>query len=152
VRLAAERLSSELVPPARAVNQALDRLEAGMDQQRRFTANAAHQLRTPLAILKAGLDVLDGNGKIQALREVAHMNRLVDQLLRVARLDNVTFGTLQMIDLKAIATQQISTSQRWPCRRTAKFHSRALMCLSLPEAMRMPLGMSCAISLKMTCS
>ncbi|MDQ3797403.1 MAG: hypothetical protein M3294_07560 [Pseudomonadota bacterium] len=79
VRLAAERLSSELVPPARAVNQALDRLEAGMDQKRRFTANAAHQLRTPLAILKAGLDVLDGNGKIQALREdVAHMNRLVD--------------------------------------------------------------------------
>ncbi len=134
------------------MNQALDRLEADMDQHRRFTANAAHQLRTPLAILKAGLDVLDGNSKIHALREdVAHMNRLVHQLWRVARLDNVTFGTLQMIDLKAIAAQQISTSQGWLCRRTAKFHSRTLICLSLPEAMRMPLEMSCAISLRMTC-
>ena len=150
VRLAAERLPSELVPLARAVNQALDRLEAGIEQQRRFTANAAHQVRTPLAILKAGLDMLERNGKIQALREdVAHVNRLVDQLLSVARLDNVTLDTSQMIDLKAIATQQIGTSHRWLCRRTAKSHWRAPMCLSLSAAMRMPLGMSCAISLRM---
>jgi signal transduction histidine kinase len=91
------------------LNQVLDRLEASIEQQHRFTPNAAHQLRTPLAILTAGLDVVEANGKIQALGiDAARMNRLVDQLLCVARLDSVAQDTSQTLDLKELAEREVS--------------------------------------------
>jgi signal transduction histidine kinase len=107
VRLETEHLPSEVIPLVCAVNEGLDRLKAGIEQQRRFTANAAHQLRTPLAVLSAGLDMVEGNGKIQVLRiDAARMNRLVDQLLCVARLDSVALDISQTVDLTAVAEQE----------------------------------------------
>lgn len=118
VRLDAEHLPSELVPLVSAVNQALDRLEAGMEQQRRFTANAAHQLRTPLAILTAELDVLEGDGKIDALREdAARMSRVVNQLLCMARLDSVALDTSRTVDLTATAAREVSALAPLALRR-----------------------------------
>ena len=90
VRLGGKGLPSELVPLVTGFNQVLDRLERGLMLQREFTANAAHQLRTPLAILTVHLDQLPDSPSIQLLRgDAARMNRLVEQLLRVARLDAI---------------------------------------------------------------
>lgn len=88
-------LPSELQPLAQAVNSLLSRLRQALDQERRFTADAAHELRTPLAVLKVQAQVAlasdDENGRRHALEKLLQgtdrATDLVEHLLRLARLD-----------------------------------------------------------------
>ena len=108
-RLPEEGQPIELVPLIRSVNRALERLDEGFQMQRQFTADAAHELRTPLAVLNARLDTLTDDKAVAALRqEIAVMSRLVGQLLRIAQLDSLDLGTMEMVDLHAIAVDVAS--------------------------------------------
>ncbi|WP_374652173.1 sensor histidine kinase [Dongia sp.] len=104
LRLPTEELPAELQSPVLAINRALDRLDHGFQAQRDFLADAAHELRTPLAILSAHLDTLPRNQGAEAMKsDVERMTRLVNQLLLVAQLESLTIDATETADLSDIA-------------------------------------------------
>ncbi|WP_252095558.1 histidine kinase dimerization/phospho-acceptor domain-containing protein [Pseudoalteromonas sp. SCSIO 43201] len=56
-RLSEQGLPVEIVPIVHSLNQAIARVETGFDEQKRFVANAAHELKTPLAILNTRVEL-----------------------------------------------------------------------------------------------
>jgi two-component system, OmpR family, sensor kinase len=90
-----EGLPSEVQPMVSQLNGLLERLSGAIETQRRFTADAAHELRTPLAALQLQIQVLeraqtpeDRSEALAQLRAGARRaNRLVEQLLTLARLE-----------------------------------------------------------------
>lgn len=105
-RLPEEGQPREVLPLIRSVNRALERLDQGFQMQRQFTADAAHELRTPLAVLSAHLESLSDSPAVTTLRqEVATMSRLVGQLLRIAQLDALMLATSDRVDLHATAVE-----------------------------------------------
>ncbi|MBU3888040.1 HAMP domain-containing sensor histidine kinase [Methylosinus sp. KRF6] len=102
-------IPGEVAPFVTAVNQAIDRLSAGVATQRRFTANAAHELRTPVAILRARLETYDDVTFTQELkRDVRRIQTIVEQLLTAARISNAESAMDEELDLSAIVLTMVA--------------------------------------------
>ena len=106
MRLSEAGVPKEIRGLVRAVNQALDRLDAGFRMQREFTADAAHELRTPLAILRAHVDTLVDRNTATALKEdFDRVTRVVADLLRAAQLDSIAAGDGDRCDIAELAVE-----------------------------------------------
>ncbi|MDA9410033.1 MULTISPECIES: sensor histidine kinase [unclassified Bradyrhizobium] len=102
-RLSVERIPLEVVPLVTAVNDALARLDQGYIRHKRFVADAAHELRTPIAILNTRLESLpSGPDKTRLLEDTARLATLAEQLLDIQRLDRCGHPFAR-VDLVAVA-------------------------------------------------
>jgi hypothetical protein len=99
------------------IDQLIGRLQAAFDSQRRFVANAAHELRTPLATMRASLDVAAAKPEpvpphITALQqrlrdELARLEALLEGLLALARAEHAQLSDRSTVSLGAIATAAV---------------------------------------------
>jgi signal transduction histidine kinase len=106
LRLPTSEIPSEVRPLVSAVNQALDRLEEAFRIQRDFTADAAHELRTPLSILRTRIDILQDKDMRDSLRrDVEGMAHVISQLLDIAELDAFVIDPEEKADLQAVAAE-----------------------------------------------
>ncbi|SAL46485.1 integral membrane sensor signal transduction histidine kinase [Caballeronia peredens] len=112
--LRVERLHTELRPIVEAINQCIARLSLQVAAQRRFIADAAHQLRTPLTLLATQLQFARQHGGMEpslneALAAMQRSNRsmvgLTNKLLLLAQAEAADYAQLakQKVDLAAIA-------------------------------------------------
>lgn len=109
-------LPRELQPLALSLNRLLARLSRTLESERRFTADAAHELRTPLAAIQMQAEVAeasaDAGDRRHALQQVVagtrRATRLVDQLLRLARLDPLAgLADARPVELDVLAAQVV---------------------------------------------
>jgi signal transduction histidine kinase len=89
-------VKDEISRLARFLNQMFDRLETSFSEIRRFTAEASHELKTPLSLVRLHAERLLVNGNLEApqkesvhvqLEELARVNRIIDELLFLSRAD-----------------------------------------------------------------
>lgn len=111
VPLATADVPEEVLPLVTALNDLFTRLEDAFESERRFTADAAHELRTPLAALKIqaqvamrSSDIAERNTALEnVLRGVDRATRLVQQLLTLARVDPETaVASFSQVNLQAL--------------------------------------------------
>lgn len=100
-RLSEEHVPTEIAPLVRAVNDALRRLDEGYERQRRFIASAAHELRTPIAILRLKVDTAVEPATRKLSGDVARLSNLAEQMLDIQRLD--ADMSEESVDLGALA-------------------------------------------------
>jgi len=110
-------LPTELGPIIAAINELMARLDQALAQERRFTSDAAHELRTPLALVRLQIEGLNPLAD-EASRALAHqrllrgidrLSRTVSQMLQLARLEQAADQlTLAPVDLKSLLAASVA--------------------------------------------
>ncbi|HKE90636.1 MAG TPA: ATP-binding protein [Gemmatimonadales bacterium] len=120
-RLPTSMVKDELGRLADTLNQMIGRLERSFTALRRFTADASHELKTPLTVLKAGVERALTTSKMpaeslaaleEAMDEINRMTELVDALLTLARADEGLVRLHQEpVDLRALILETEETGE-----------------------------------------
>jgi two-component system sensor histidine kinase QseC len=107
---------SEMEPVLKELNALFDRIALMVDSERRFTADAAHELRTPISAIRAQAQVALGesddsrrrNALEATLQGCDRAARLVEQLLTLSRLEAGAAPELVPLDLAELARQVVA--------------------------------------------
>ncbi|CAM3576226.1 ATP-binding protein [Polaromonas hydrogenivorans] len=114
--VAINHLPDEMAPMIAALNSLFERIALLLESERRFTADAAHELRTPIAAIRMQAQVAMGESD-NALRQHAlqgtlegcdRATRLVEQLLSLSRLEAAESPAMADVDLRALAQRVVA--------------------------------------------
>ncbi|WP_329075963.1 HAMP domain-containing sensor histidine kinase [Streptomyces niveus] len=102
----------EVAKLARTTNETLTALEASVDRQRRFVADASHELRSPIASLRTQLEVGEAHPELLdvpgAVADTVRLQQLAADLLLLARLDAGEQAGRTRLDLAALVREEVS--------------------------------------------
>lgn len=114
--LDAKDVPREVMPLIERLNRLFGRIDVFLQKERRFTADAAHELRTPVAAIKAQAQVARAaTGEAERIHALDNAilgcdraTHLIEQLLTLARLDALSEGVVELCRLRAIASEEIA--------------------------------------------
>ncbi|MFF3437870.1 ATP-binding protein [Streptosporangium sp. NPDC002721] len=114
-RVPVPRSRDEIARLAETMNRTLDRLELAVSRHKRFVADAAHELRSPLAILRTRLELArPGPLAAEALTDVERIQALTSDLLLLARLDAGEPTCHEEVDLGQVTAEEAARSRPRP--------------------------------------
>lgn len=121
-RIPIPEVDDELKQLSLTLNELLDRLQKAFESQERFVANASHELKTPLAILRGELDLMASRPRgfeesatmiASMSQELDHLSRLVENLLLLARIDaGVSSLSIRELRLDELVLDVVSRLER----------------------------------------
>lgn len=97
---------------ARRFNHAAERVESLVKSHKSLLANASHELRSPLARIRMGLELMDPEpserSRLEITRNIAELDQLIDEILLASRLDarETDLGTVEAVDLTGLAAEE----------------------------------------------
>jgi len=125
----------ELRPVTQSMKQMLERLQHSFEQQRQFLGNAAHELKTPVAVMKSTLQSLVQRprtedeyrrGIQQSLEDLERLEQLLQWMLRLARAEQWAHGALrrdlEVIDINATCEEAIERIRNLAQSRNTAVH------------------------------
>jgi two-component system, OmpR family, sensor kinase len=104
--------SDELAFLAQRFNHAAERIETLIESHKSLLANASHELRSPLARIRMGLELMEPEGSAAFRQEIqkniAELDQLIDEILLASRLDarESDIGTVEPVDLTGLAAEE----------------------------------------------
>ncbi|GAA4934987.1 signal transduction histidine kinase [Nonomuraea thailandensis] len=114
-RVPVPRSKDEIAALATTVNGTLDRLETAVERHKRFVADAAHELRSPIATLRARLELAEPSELTEeALADVERLQSLAADLLMLAKLDAGEPLRVAELDLGQVAAEAALRARRRP--------------------------------------
>jgi two-component system, OmpR family, sensor kinase len=104
--------NDEMAFLAQRFNHAAERVETLVKTHKSLLANASHELRSPLARIRMGMELMDGapspTARAEILRNIAELDQLIDEILLASRLDARVsdVGTLEAVDLTGLCAEE----------------------------------------------
>ncbi|MDB5880907.1 MAG: putative histidine kinase, classic [Ramlibacter sp.] len=131
--------SDELAFLAQRFNHAAERIETLLQSHKSLLANASHELRSPLARIRMGIELMDpsvsASVRQEIQRNIGELDQLIDEILLASRLDarETDIGTMEAVDLTGLAAEECA---RAGAELVATDDDRALVVQGVPKLLR----------------
>ena len=111
-RLEVGGVPAEVAPLVRMFNVVLERLETGFRVQQEFLATAAHELKTPITLMRGQIELDGAADRTLLLKDLDHMARHVQQLLHLAETSEPQNYSMERIDIEQTAQSAVEQLSR----------------------------------------